>query len=319
MSASSRDAADFVQLAREFVAAHAELSALFATHAPDEIPFMELRALVGDDDGSVLYRLKERSHALFRTEGPIENEGMRRELVFDLAVGSLFHEAMKLRESLYQCEVYGPRIAELRSSSLDDEAEDLLAEFEKILAKSMSRVHEVAAEVRILLAQSRDQLRRLLVERADQRIVTRFLLGRRPQVDAAFPEGFAGLMEAMHGRFVDGLVEAVRSLLESAYFVEAMRTLREAAGQPEAPLGEIDQLMRYAEGMQAFLDGDYRTSLSALEAWADLAGHEAQPDFARLASSALSRLERLVEEDDERESVARAAKELQLRLDAAST
>ena len=163
MSASSRDAADFVQLAREFVAAHAELSALFATHAPDEIPFMELRALVGDDDGSVLYRLKERSHALFRTEGPIENEGMRRELVFDLAVGSLFHEAMKLRESLYQCEVYGPRIAELRSSSLDDEAEDLLAEFEKILAKSMSRVHEVAAEVRILLAQSRDQLRRLLI------------------------------------------------------------------------------------------------------------------------------------------------------------
>jgi hypothetical protein len=319
MSAYSRDAADFVQLAREFLAAHAELGALFAAHAPDEIPFAELRALVGDDDGSVLYRLKERSHALFRTEGPIENEGMRRELVFDLAVGSLFHEAMKLRESLYQCEVYGPRIAELRSSSLDDEAEDLLAEFEKILAKSMSRVHEVAAEVRILLAQSRDQLRRLLVERADQRVVTRFLLGRRDQVDAAFPEGFAGMMEAMHGQFVAGLIQAVRSLLESAYFVEAMRTLREAAAQPEAPLGEIDQLMRYADGMQAFLDGDYRTSLSALEAWTDLAGQEAHPDFARLASSALSRLERLVEEDDERHSVARAAKELQLRLDAAST
>jgi len=58
---------------------------------------------------------------------------------------------------------------------------------------------------------------------------------------------------------------------------------------------------------------------ASLEAWVDLAGHEAHPDFARLASSALSRLGKLVEEDDEREVVARDAKELQLRLDAAST
>lgn len=318
MSIATTDASDFVQIVREFLTAHAELSRLFAAHPPDEIPFDALRRLVGDDERSVLYRLKERSHRLFRAEEIVATQAVRREALFDLAVGSLFHESMKLRESLYQREVYAPRVAALRAASEDDEAEALFVEFDRILDKSLSRLHEIVAEVRILLAQTRDQLRRLLVERTGERIVSRFLLSRREQVDVAFVEGFEGLLEAMHGSPVTGLIEASRSLLESAYFVEAVRTLREAARYPEAPRTEIDQLMLYAEGMQAFLDGDYESSLAGLEAWVDLGAHELERDFARLAASALSRIDRLVEEDGDPDAVADAAKQIQLRLDATS-
>jgi len=75
------------------------------------------KRLVGDDERSVLFRLKERCHALFRGGDRAPGIATQREALFDLAVGSLFHEAMKFRENLYQRTVYGPKVRALRSQS----------------------------------------------------------------------------------------------------------------------------------------------------------------------------------------------------------
>jgi hypothetical protein len=316
MRTSQEDGSDFVQLLREFMAAHAKLTALFEGNSVDDLSFASVRELVGEDNASVLYRLKERSHSLFRSDGSHHSQAVRREALFDLSIGSLFHEAMQLRESLYQREVYAPRLASLKAAS-DEDAEDLFIEFERILAKGASRLIDVVAEIRILLVQARDQLRRLLIERAGDRVVTRYLLRRRETVSQIFPERFEGLLEAMHGEVAKGLVEAARSFLESAYFVEAGQTLKEAGRLDPGVGAEVLGLLRYAEGMQAFLDGDYPTCLSALEAWADAGSAEAERDFARLAASALSRLERLVSFDEVGENFSTEAKALQLRLETA--
>jgi len=312
----SMDVANFVQLLREFLTAHAELRGIFSQYDEVGIPFAKIRALVGNDDRSVLYRLKEKSHALFRAHG-LATRAVRREALFDLAVGSLFHEAMKLRETLYQREVYAPRVASLRAAA-DEESDELFDEFDRILENSVSRLGEVVSEVRALLVQTRDQLRRLLIERSGDRLVTRCLLSRREQVDAAFPEGFAGVLEAMHGNTVTGLVEGARALLESAYFVEAAAALREAGQDPDAPRVELEQLGLYADGMQAFLIGDYAASIATLEAWADLGAHDQERDFARLAVAVLGRLGRLVEDDEDGAAIVDCAKQLQLRLESTS-
>jgi hypothetical protein len=312
----SMDVSNFVQLLREFLTAHAELRGIFSEYSDDKIPFAKIRALVGDDDRAVLYRLKEKSHALFRAHG-IATRAVRREALFDLAVGSLFHEAMKLRETLYQREVYAPRVASLREAA-DEESDELFKEFDRILENSVSRLGEVVSEVRALLDQTRDQLRRLLIERSGDRVVTRCLLSRREQVDAAFPEGFMGVLEVMHGNTVTGLVEGARALLESAYFVEALAALREADQDPDAPRAELEQLRLYADGMQAFLNGDYTTSIATLGAWADLGAHGHERDFAGLAASVLGRVGRLVEDDQDGDAIVDRAKQLQLRLESTS-
>jgi len=319
-SAASQDptgrSADFVQLLREFLAGYTAFVELFARHGGDEIPFAKIRELVGDDEGAVLFRMKEKSHALFRTD-EYGSEVVRHEALFDLALGSLFHEAMKLRESLYQREVYGPRVAQLREAA-DEDAESLIVEFDRILGKSVARQGEVVAEVRVLLAQTRDQLRRLLLERAGDRRVTRCLLSRKAQVDATFPEGLDGLLRAMHGNTVTGLIEGARALLESAYYVAALQTLRRAQAEADAPRGEIRQLELYAEGMQAVLDGRYAGSIETLSAWADLEGHVLEREFARLASSVLGRLGPLLRDDPEAQAWIVRAKSLQQRLDGPS-
>jgi hypothetical protein len=315
-SAESADRSQFVQLLREYVTAHAELRGLFATYEDESIPFARIRALVGDDDRAVLYRLKQKSHALFRPHG-LATRAVRREALFDLAIGSLFHEAMKLRETLYQKEVYAPRVASLRAAA-DDESDALFEEFDRILDASIARLDDVVAEVRALLEQTRDQLRRLLVARADDRRVTRCLLSRRVQVDATFPEGFRGLLERMHGDTVTGLVAGARALLESAYFLDASATLREAGRESGAPRDEIEQLTLYAQGMQAVLDGAYARAITTLELWADVGAPEHEPGFAGLAAAVLGRLEPLVEDEEDRIDLVSSAKRLQVRLEAAS-
>ncbi len=313
----SMDISNFVQLLREFLTAHAELRGIFSEYKEDKIPFAKIRALVGDDDRAVLFRLKEKSHALYRAHG-LATRAVRREALFDLAVGSLFHEAMKLRETLYQREVYAPRVASLRAAA-DLESDELFDEFDRILGKSVSRLGEVVSEVRELLVQTGDQLRRLLIARSGDRLVTRCLLSRRAQVDATFPEGFSGLLEAMHGNTVTGLVEGARALLESAYFGEAKAALDEAGEDADAPRAELEQLGLYADGMQAFLDGDYSTSIATLEVWVDLGAHDDERDFARLAASVLGRLGRLVEDVDSGTAMTARAKRLQLRLASTSS
>lgn len=317
LSAVSRDpagrSADFVQLLREFLSGYTAFADLFARFGSQEIPFARIRELVGDDEGTVLFRMKEKSHALFRTD-EYGSEVVRHEALFDLALGSLFHEAMKLRESLYQREVYGPRVAQLRDAA-DEQSEALIVEFDRILGKSVARLDEVVAEVRVLLAQTRDQLRRLLVERSGDRRVTRCLLSRREQVDATFAEGLDGLLQAMHGNTATGLVEGARALLESAYYVEAIATLRRAKGEAEAPLQEIRQLELYAEGMQAVLDGRYASSIEALTEWADSEGHLLERDFARLASAVLGRLGPLLRDDPDPSNWIARARALQQRMD----
>jgi hypothetical protein len=146
--------------------------------------------------------------------------------------------------------------------------------------------------------------------------VTRCLLSRREQVDATFPEGFLGLLEAMHGDSVTGLIEGARALLDSAYFVDAAVALDEAGQSPAAPRAELEQLRLYANGMQAFLDGDYATSLTNLESWADLGANES--NFARLAAAALGRLGHLVEGEENGVEIAQRADRLHAQLETPS-
>ena len=66
------------------------------------------------------------------------------------------------------------------------------------------------------------------------------------------------------------------------------------------------------------MDGDYTLSIETLASWADAGAPEIEPDFARWAASALSRIGRLVEDDAEGKAILKNAQRLQGRLEATS-
>src|SRR5262249_1495221 len=168
-----------VDIAREFLLAHQQLRELFERHRRGVLRWEEVQRLVGDTESSVLFRLKERCHALFRAREPGSESALpaasARVALFDLAVGSLFQERIKLRERFYQPGVYAPKVEALRSQA-EPGAEGLFEEFARILAASRERVAEALAESEALLEQTRRQFRVLLAAHRGNGLVMRYLL-----------------------------------------------------------------------------------------------------------------------------------------------
>jgi tetratricopeptide (TPR) repeat protein len=299
-------ASGLVGLVRDFLLAHERLRDLFARARGGKLDFEVVRDLVGDDDSSLLFRLKERCHTLFRNHDDRAAIGMRREALFDLAVGSLFHEAMKLRENIYQQEVYAPKIRELRATAGED-ADELFREFEKILAAVAVRLDEALAETQALLVHTADQLRVLLAGYGEGGLVTRFLVAERDRVESVFPEGLEGLLTHMHGGAENGYTAAARSHLESANFAEAIALYDGALERGHEDAAQ-HRLRCYARGMRDFQDGEYRSSLEHLQAWLDAEPGEDERAFAVLADSAIARIGPLLEGPESARILALAAR-----------
>lgn len=275
-------------MVRDFLLADRMLRDLFSRLEAGELDFEDVQQLVSDDAGSVLFRLKEHCHALFRTgRGSIDGRAPRAAL-FDLAVGSLFHEAMKLRENLYQVMVYGPKVRALRRET-GTEADDLFREFERILALAEARLAEARSETQALLAQTRAQLRGLLAATPDRGVVTRFLIDHAALVDDVFSDGIDGVLAEVHGSAFAGYEAAARSWLESGWFREAIATL-EAARHRGANPQVMDRLGIYAAAMEQCVQGRYAAAITGLAAWVDADPAAADRPYVAQARAALQRI-----------------------------
>ncbi|HZO09369.1 MAG TPA: hypothetical protein VFC77_08325 [Myxococcota bacterium] len=301
----------FVDVVRDFLAAHRALRGLFALFRAASLRFGDLDPVFVDDESSVLFRLKERCHALFRPRPGRARETRHREVLFDLAVGSLFHEVMKFRENFYQREVYGPQVRALRAD-VEPAAASLFLEFEKILDAVSARLGEGLEEIETLLGQTRSQLLLLLAEHADDGLVMRSLIEHRAAVEECFGRALEDLFAELHaGRPAPGFALAGRSYLESGHYELAEGAFADAAQQGGDPQ-ELGRQAAYARGMRAYLAGDYAESVAQLERW--VRGAPAADVFlAGLAHAAVSKLERLVQGSG-RAATLRAAGELAGRL-----
>ena len=301
----------FVDVVRDFLSAHRALREIFASFRAGSLRFEDLDPVFVDDESSALFRLKERCHALFRPRPGHAREARHREVLFDLAVGSLFHEVMKFRENFYQRDVYGPQVRALRAQ-VEPAAAALFLEFEKILDAVSARLGEGIDEIEALLAQTRSQLLLLLAEHADDGLVMRSLIEQREAAEEVFGRPLEALLGELHERRpARGFALAGRSYLESGHYALAESAFA-AAERLGGDARELARQAAYARGMRAYLAGDYAESVAQLDAWTR--GAEAADVFlAGLAHAAVSKLERLVQGSG-RDATLRAGGELAARL-----
>lgn len=304
-----RSGAALVDLVRDFLLAHRTLREVARRQRAGDLVFDAIRELVGDGEEAVLFRLKERSHALFRDRAPDDGAALDPGVLFDLAVGSLFHEAMKLRENFYQRLSYGPKVRALREAAVRDTT-GLLHEFEKILEGAAVRLDESLQEAETLLGQTTAQFRLLLAAHADCGVVTRFLVDHPGLVEEALGEELDAVLAQIHGSAGRGYARAARSYLDSGFFGGARKACEAAAAHGEQP-ETMRRLALYAEGMQAYLEGRFGEAVVRLGAWLD-AGPEGGAGM-RLALTVVSRVGQLVEPESDGE-IAGAAAALAERL-----
>jgi hypothetical protein len=291
---------EFVELVREYIAVNQTLRNMFDRFRQGLPCFDEVAQLVGDSDESILFRLKERCHSLFRHD-PGASAQIHNEVLFDLTLGSLFHEAMKLRENLYQQEVYMPRVERL----LEEHGRDpgtFFVELENIQIAGADRTVDALRETEGLLSQTRDQLLALLSAHSESGLMTRNLVENAKLVEDVFGMDMASILVGIHGDAAAGYRVAAHSYLASAFFSEAVGCLdsSEEQVQPHGEVGahaEVGRLRNYATAMLHFTAGAYAQSLESFEEWLDSEPGDDELRYLEFAESALSRFRKLVDED----------------------
>jgi hypothetical protein len=181
----------------------------------------------------------------------------------DLAIGSIFHEAMKLRENLYQLKVYKPRYLQIQNSrQASDYERTLLHEFMKIGAKTEKRLAESMMEIKRLFQDTLEQLAHLLPRYKDNAVLIKFLLRNKGLLQQAY--GRRRGLKIIADMFPGGLGEAYdiegRSYLASEHYDLAADFFGQAL-KYRTPDQRLKCLYLYAHGMDGYYKNRYQDTL----------------------------------------------------------
>ena len=236
---------------------------IYRKYRKGALHFPEIENWVDDKGRSLLYKLKEKSHSLFRSSkgGTFH----RKEWLLDLAIASIFHEAMKLRENVYQLEVYRPRYLEYtrRMGKLTYE-KNYLHQFEKIISRATLGVSEGMEEMRSLFQDAAAQLIDFFRENRQNSFLVRFLIESQSLLRKIY--GIKKEKEIFNLMFARGAFDAYRLAAQSclrsghydlsaAYFSKAFKI---------DPLDvNLRFFLNFSLGMNAYLLNSYPKALSS--------------------------------------------------------
>ena len=275
-----------VEIVSGFLSAVVRFEEIHNTFWKRELAFEDVESFIDDRGKSVLFQLKENCHALFRRN---VSAGMEKELLFDLTVGTIFHEAMKLRENLYQLQFYGPQSEALEAKKDRTRyEEDFRRQLAKILHRAENRFEEGMEETRTLISEATQQLKSLLPDFNTNGLLMRFFVEQPELIKKVFGGAVADPLELMHpGRKPESLALAGRSYLESARYAKAQECFRlsldEGCEDPELP-----SLLTIARGMSLYYAGEQEEAIAAFEEVASLGGQSEEvkirlPEIGRAA------------------------------------
>ncbi|MBW2039723.1 MAG: hypothetical protein JRI46_09020 [Deltaproteobacteria bacterium] len=241
-----------------------QFKSIFEKYKSNTLRFEDLDEFVTDKDPTLaLFNLKESCHILYRDQ---EEKNCRdEETLLDLAVGSIFHEAMKIRECLYQLEIYKPRYMQIRNRLGTSEHEsNLLRVFEKIGLRAEKRLAESMTEAKRLFQDTLKQLAVLLTGYRDNPVLMRFLLRNKDLLQKAFGKrkGVKLITEIFPGGLGEAYEVEGKGYLESEHYDLAAEFFYQALKHRPHDEG-LKGLYLYARGMDGYYRDRYHESLKS--------------------------------------------------------
>ena len=282
------------QIVRDFMESYALSQEVGRELRAGRLTFATVARLVGDEEDSALYRLKEECHALFRLDDARPRTEVQAEELFDLAVGALFHETMKFREGFYLTDSYGPRLQRMMA---EGSASGPLADaFWRVFEAGSRRMLESEAEAEELFRETRDQLLIVLRQLAASGAVARSLVEDRVRSELVFAMPLARMLADIYGTAGRGYQLAVDSLIENGHYAEAAAVLE----QPEArAAGAADGALPFAYGMASYYAGDNLAAVESLARWRQ-EGSSSPAVWRQSAAKVLTGLAQSVELSDQK-------------------
>jgi hypothetical protein len=208
-----------LEMIRGLLQAEVAFQEIFKKFKDGRLRFSDIEDWIDDRGQSLLYLLKEQCHSIFRYVGT--KPFHRKEWLLDLAIGSIFHEGMKLRENIYQLEVYRPRYLQYDLEAGKTAYEkDYLMQFKKIISRAELGVTEGMEETRSLFQDTKAQLLDFFRASSENPFLVRFLLEHQLLLQKVF--GKKGTADVFRQIFENGLLDAYRvagqSYLDSEHY-----------------------------------------------------------------------------------------------------
>jgi hypothetical protein len=270
-----------LEIVRDYLYSYIHFQSLYGKYKTKSLTFKDVENFVTDKDPTLpLFNLKESCHMLFRYPG--EEHCSDEERLFDLAVGSIFHEAMKIRENLYLLEVYKPRYMQIKSiHNATDYERNLLQAFTKLGVRTEKRLAESILEIKRLFQDTLKQLTHLLPRYKNNPVLMRCLLRNKDLLQRAF--GKRKGLKVISDIFSGGLGEAYdiegRSYLESEHYDLAAEFFAQSL-RYKANDQDLKSIYLFALGMDGYYKNRYQDTLRSFyklfllaKSWGDGKGY----------------------------------------------
>ncbi len=226
----------------------------------------QLNRLVGTElDKGPLWLLKDLCHRLWPEN---EEEQDLHGSLMDWMVGSIFHEAMKLKENIYLLNAYAPAAVRMRGrrpdhSSLEGSSHPWLTQIvdiELLIRRTAADVIRQMEQIAFLFGQTNFLLRSMLPSFRANSLLLRFLVEQEDLVEELWGERSEELFaEMFDGLPADGFCRAGRSYMDSNWYPQALCMYRRAleldSGCDEA-IARMAQLKTIVQENREFLEAE---------------------------------------------------------------
>ncbi|WP_028573729.1 hypothetical protein [Desulfonatronovibrio hydrogenovorans] len=185
-----------------------------------QISFTFFKDLLGEEmNKGQLWRLKDTSHILFRSEAQPDRVG----LYLDWCIGYIFHECMKLREDAYQQENYRPWFEMMHSQpALPPEEKLISKELFTVLEQTNESIEREVSRIKFILFHCRRLFAMFLPAHQDNPLLARFLFAQESLVREVFKSSYKELIQAIYpGQSQKMYTLAAQSLEQGGWNKEA--------------------------------------------------------------------------------------------------
>lgn len=194
----------------------------------DAIPFERMDFWIGSETKKgPLWNLKDNCHKLFRRS---ESKISLSEYLFDWTLGSIFHEGMKLKEEVYQLEVYLTTSDKIDISEDGKEIEKILEEYFRVIDKDSKNLTAEMESIQYLFSKAAERLKELSVNYANNGLLVRFLLENKKLVEKAL--GKNSLKEILSTLYPQqpekAYFTAGKSYLQGGWYKNAIKYFKKA-------------------------------------------------------------------------------------------
>jgi hypothetical protein len=230
------------------------------------ICFANIEEFVDDRGKSHLFHLKEMSHELFRNS----DDASYKEKLYDITIGYIFHEAMKLRENMYQLEYYRPQ-CDIDLHTLTDQEKKIVHEIGSLVNKAEVRLKEGFKEIKVLLNELVGQLKDLILLYKNNYLLPRFIFENERSLKKIY--GKKGFEYLLNMAYSDGkrllILKAGQSYLESEYYDTARSLFKKVLRLDSQDISALFLYM-YSTAYHSYFKNMFTRSLMFAEKARDL-------------------------------------------------